>query len=158
MDYQTFQQDIYDITGNLSNITINIPAGQDYLTDAMFWFYPEKVNADGTALAASTVEAITEFHNLIQSIEIKADGKQIMYLDQARFLLSILNQQKENADEHLLHKFDDYPLDQRSFYNAIPNVAGANTADLLTSTNDAILALNTRLNLPVGADALAADK
>lgn len=38
-----------------------------------------------------------------------------MYLDHARFLIDIMVKKKKNPDEHLVHKFEDYPLEYRSF-------------------------------------------
>ncbi len=66
-------------------------AGQDYLNDVEVWFKITQLKDDGTDLAEPPSCNISEFHHAIRKIEIKIDGKQIMMLDHARYLLSIQN-------------------------------------------------------------------
>ena len=64
------------------------------------------------------------------SIEVKADGEQLLYLDYARYLLSIVQQKKVDATDFLHYKskadswkftLTDTPLTSNTFLE--PNVA-----------------------------------
>lgn len=93
-----------------------INSGQDYLNDFAFWFYVDwrQTGGDGvmTEIPFNTINGL---HKLIRSVEIKVDGRQILYLDHARFLLDMMIKKKKNPDEHLVHKFEDFPLEYTSF-------------------------------------------
>lgn len=50
-------------------------------------------------------------HHLIRSISIKADSRQILYVDHAWYLLSIMQQRKRESSQSLIHDFEDYPIE-----------------------------------------------
>lgn len=86
-------------------IDIDINHNDAYLHDfALFGRVNIKDSSDtdtGFAVDAS----IKELASIIQSITITADGEQLMYLDNARYLLSIMRQKKDST-EYLDNKRD----------------------------------------------------
>lgn len=54
-------------------------------------------------------------HKLIRSINIKVDSKQILYVDQAKYLLSIMQQRKKDSSQSLIHDYDSYPVEYSAF-------------------------------------------
>ena len=116
-------QENYDLKGATTQVRYMINSGQDYLNDFAFWFYVDWKKADGNPLAEVPFNTINGLHKLIRSVEIKVDGRQILYLDHARFLLDMMIKKKKSPDEHLIHKFEDFPLEYRAFTGAVtPNV------------------------------------
>jgi len=61
----SFPEQIYDVKGATRQMTINIPAGQDYLNDVSFWFNVEFVKSDGNKMAEFPINTISEMHHLI---------------------------------------------------------------------------------------------
>lgn len=55
-------------------------------------------------------------HMFIKSINIKADSRQLLYVDNAKFLLDIMIQQKQCPEEYLIHKFAHVDPLYRSAY------------------------------------------
>lgn len=55
-------------------------------------------------------------HMFIKSINIKADSRQLLYVDNAKFLLDIMVQQKQCPEEYLVHKFAHIDPLYRSAY------------------------------------------
>ena len=78
------------------------------MDDFAFWF---KIRKGDDLNPFDPLNVPTGLHKFIRSIEIKADGRQILYVDHARFLIDIMVKKKRHPDEHLVHKFEDYPLD-----------------------------------------------
>lgn len=85
---------------------MTIPASQTYLTDVEFWF---KVDFPGLA-QGEWIFTITEMCKLIKSISVWVDSRQILYLDYAKYLLSILNQRKGEDSQQLNPKIYDRPF------------------------------------------------
>lgn len=105
--------------GAVKQMTITVPAQQDYLTDVEFWF---RLTYTG-AQAADKVFTITELCNLIKTITIRVDSRQILYLDYAKHLLSIINQRKGDASQQLSSKVSQSPFQfNRTFTAGAQNV------------------------------------
>ncbi len=56
-------------------------------------------------------DTVSEMHKFVRSIMIKADSRQLLYLDNAKHFLSIVQQRKKDATQHLISDFTDYPLE-----------------------------------------------
>lgn len=57
-------------------------------------------------------------HMFIKSITIKADSRQLLFIDDAKLLLDIMIQQKQCPEEYLVHKFAHVdPLYRNSYRN-----------------------------------------
>lgn len=126
----------------------DIPAGQDYLDDFAFWFTVKKGAGDFDPLNVPT-----GLHKFIRSVEIKADGKQILYVDHARFLIDIMVKKKRHPDEHLVHKFEDYPLDYQRYDQTVAVVAPDIGGNAIKQKG--YIPVGTNQNVPVnGGDAL----
>lgn len=61
-------------------------------------------------------------HKFVRSITVKADSRQLLYLDNAKHFLSIAQQRKKDATQHLISEFSDYPLE---FFTGINSGANA---------------------------------
>lgn len=107
--------------GATAQMSINVPAGQDYLNDVEFWFYIKPCNGNQTQVF-NVADVPIEMHKLIRSINIKVDSKQILYVDQAKYLLSIMQQRKKDSSQSLIHDYDSYPVE----YTALTAQADAN--------------------------------
>lgn len=78
VDQIGFPQQAYTLNGTEQIVSINIPAGQDYLNDVQFWFklYYKLANGNevGGAGNNNSLNAIDGLHKLIRSISIKCDS------------------------------------------------------------------------------------
>lgn len=61
------------------------------------------------------LNVVDKLYKCIRSVQIKVDGKLIMYVDYAKFLIDIVNQKKKYPDEMMYHKFDDVPFEYQAF-------------------------------------------
>jgi len=64
------------------------------LNDIEIWAYVELINDLGAVVDPDNGEklTLTEMSGLIYAVELLADSQQICYINDARFLLSIMNQ------------------------------------------------------------------
>jgi len=73
---------------------IQIGAEQAYLNDVEIWAFVDMINTLDAVVAADNAQklTLTEMSGLIYAVEILADSQQLCYINDARFLLSIMNQ------------------------------------------------------------------
>lgn len=107
---QDFQRIDYPILGGVTYMDIQIGAEQAYLNDVEVWTTPTFVDANGNTLAPAVTRGLTltEMAGLIYSVEILADSQQMCFINDARFLLSIMNQRKHLGSEEQLH-YKEWP-------------------------------------------------
>lgn len=91
---QDFPQSEYDIKSTSKVVEITIPKANAYLSELEFWAYITKRTSAGAYLQTTGVERsiLWEVGNLMDSIEIMVDGQRVCYIQDARYLLSIINQ------------------------------------------------------------------
>lgn len=84
---------------------IQIGAEQAYLNDIEIWADTVLTDAAGLEIppAAGERKTLTEMSGLIYAVELLADSQQLCYINDARFLLSIMNQRKHYGSEEQLH-------------------------------------------------------
>lgn len=108
-------QQTYDLKSTTQIIRHVINSGNDYLNDVSFWFYVDYVQSNGDKMAELPLNVVDKLYKCIRSVQIKVDGKLIMYVDYAKFLLDIVNQKKKYPDEMMYHKFDDVPFEYQAY-------------------------------------------
>lgn len=111
-EYHALPDSYYEVftNGSTTQITMQVPAANDYLNDIEFWFKIKAANGNQAQIKNST-DVPSQMHHLIRSISIKADSRQILYVDHARYLLSIMQQRKKDSSQSLMYDFDDYPTE-----------------------------------------------
>lgn len=105
------QQDLPNVTYNTRNssiIAFDVGAEQAYLNDIMVFSEITRIDADGGAVDAADGnvddDTLNQTTHLLKSIQIDADGQQLLYINDAKHLYSILNQKKVDASEFLEFK------------------------------------------------------
>lgn len=83
-DYNSLPDSYYEVftNGSTCQMTLQVPAGQDYLNDVEIWCKIKACNGNLTQITNST-DVPSQMHHLIRSISVKADSRQILYVDQA---------------------------------------------------------------------------
>lgn len=107
---QDFPINTYIVDGGNRAFDITIPSSNSYLYDVEFWVKMQcRVGGNNTNDRFKTVDDnifLTEMSELIKSVEIYVDSQRLLYIDDARYLLSILAQQKDKAHAQGVFKID----------------------------------------------------